>query len=303
LLGPLIISFSALVASADGPVTLDDPVIAALALGDAAYARRSDGATVDRAEPRAIEQAIAAYRRAAHLDPNSAETLFKLLRALFFRASFCGATLDERRAIYEEGRQIGDGGVQRLERRIGGLTGSPRIEALRKVPAAASLYFWAAVSWGEWALTRGKLTAARHGAGTRIRDLAQTVVDLDPGLEEGGGYRVLGRLHDQSPRIPFLTGWVSRPEALSNLRKALALGPQSSVNQLFLAEAILNHDAGNLEEARRLLTLCATSPPRDEYRVEDAYYADLARRRLGQLPSKEGAGSTSSAGPPEMPSP
>ncbi|HKC13672.1 MAG TPA: hypothetical protein VKI41_16730 [Vicinamibacteria bacterium] len=283
MLASLILSFSAQAGSAAAPAPLDDPVSAALALGDAAYARRADGATGARAETRQIEEAIGAYRRAAHLDPDSAEAVFKLLRALFFRASFCGAGAEERRAIFEEGRQIGEGAIQRLERRIGGLTFGARMDALRKNPAAAPLYFWTAVSWGEWALARGKLTAARHGAGSRIRDLAQTVVDLDPGLEEGGGYRVLGRLHDQSPRIPFLTGWVSRPEALSNLRKALALGPRSSVNQLFLAEAILNHDAANREEARRLLTWCARSAPRDEYRVEDAYYEDLARRRLEEL--------------------
>jgi tetratricopeptide (TPR) repeat protein len=283
LLASLILSFSAHVAAAAPPATPDYPANAALALGDAAYARRGEGATGARAEKRQIEEAIAAYRRAAHLDSDSPEAAFKLLRALFFRASFCGATLEERRAIYEEGRQLGEAGIQRLERRIGGLAGSARIDVLRKIPAAASLYFWTAVSWGEWALARGKLAAARHGAGSRIRELAQIVVDLDPGLEEGGGYRVLGRLHDQSPRIPFLTGWVSRQEALSNLRKALAIGPRSSVNQLFLAEAILNHDSANREEARRLLILCVTSVPRDEYRVEDTYYADLARQRLAQL--------------------
>jgi tetratricopeptide (TPR) repeat protein len=287
LLASLIVFFSAHVASAAPPSTRDDPVNAALALGDAAYARRGEGATGARARTVQIEEAIAAYRRAAHVDPDSPEAVFKLLRALFFLASFCGATLEERRAIYEEGRQIGEAGIQRLERRIGGFAGSARVDALRKIPPAASLYFWTAVCWGEWALARGKLTAARHGAGSRIRDLAQIVVDLDPGLEEGGGYRVLGRLHDQSPRIPFLTGWVSRQEALSNLRKALAIGPRSSVNQLFLAEAILNHDAANREEARRLLTLCATSAPRDEYRAEDTYYADLAPTAFGSIPLRE----------------
>ena len=116
----------------------------------------------------------------------------------------------------------------------------------------------------------------------RRRDLGQTVVDLDPTLEQGGGYRILGRLHDQRPHIFLFTGWVSREKALDYLRQALDLGPRNSVNQFFLAEAILNHDRANLAEARRLLQLCATSPPRDEYRVEDVYYAEAARQCLAE---------------------
>ena len=156
-------------------------------------------------------------------------------------------------------------------------------DCYEQVAGAASLYFWSAVSWGEWALARDMFAAARQGAGGRIRDLGQTVVDLDPELEEGGGYRILGRLHDQSPRIPFFTGWVSRREALSDLRKALAIGSRNSVNQFFLAEAIVHHEPANREEARRLFTLCASSRPRDEYRVEDAHYAGLSRQRLMEL--------------------
>jgi hypothetical protein len=145
------------------------------------------------------------------------------------------------------------------------------------------MHFWAAVAWGEWALVRGKLTAARQGAGGRIRDLAQTVVDLDPAFEQGGGYRILGRLHDQSPRIPFVTGWVSHEKSVVYLRQALALGPQNTVNQVFLAEAILEHDRAHRDEARALLQRCASAPPRPEFLVEDAHYAELSRRLLAQM--------------------
>jgi hypothetical protein len=154
---------------------------------------------------------------------------------------------------------------------------------LRGVPGAAELHFWAAVAWGEWALARGKLAAARQGAGPKIRDLAETVIALDPDLEQGGGYRILGRLHAESPKIPFLTGWVSRRLALENLRRSLERGEGNTVTQLFLAEAILDHAPSRKEEARRLLESCAAAVPRPEYLVEDAHYAELARRRLAEL--------------------
>jgi hypothetical protein len=55
------------------------------------------------------------------------------------------------------------------------------------------------------------------------------------------------------------------------------------VTQLFLAEAILDHAPSRKEEARRLLESCAAAVPRPEYLVEDAHYAELARRRLAEL--------------------
>lgn len=234
------------------------------------------------AKPAEIDAALAAYRLALAADPESPEARWRLLRALFFRADFCGATEEPKKRLFDEAKRLGDDGVERLERRIGQAKDAARIAALRKIPGAASVYFWTAVCWGEWALLRGKLAAARQGAGGRIRDLGQTVVDLDPELEQGGGYRILGRLHDQSPRVPFFTFWISREKAIAYLRQALERGPENSVNLYFLAEAILSHEPARREEARRLLERCAGAAPRPEYRVEDAYYAELSRQRLAE---------------------
>jgi tetratricopeptide (TPR) repeat protein len=254
----------------------------ALAEGDAHYAQRATGAVGARARREEIEAAIAGHRRAFALDPASLKIRSHLIRSLFFRADFCDAGPDERKRIFEEARKIADEGLLPLETMAGRKT-LERIPKLKGVPDAAEFYFWSAVAWGEWALIRGKLAAAREGAAGRVRDLGQTVIDLDPELEQGGGDRILGRLHDQSPKIPFLTGWVSRQEALAHLRRALELGPRNTVNQFFLAEAILDHDEAHKDEARRLLAQCAGATPRPEYQVEDTYYAELSRKRLAEL--------------------
>src|SRR5438128_786427 len=146
---------------------------------------------------------------------------------------------------------------------------------------AAAAYFWTAAAWGQWALARGKLASARAGVAGRVRDLCETVIALDRALEEGGGYRVLGRLHDQAPRIPLLTGWVSRAKAIEYLRKSYELGPRNPVTWFFLAEAILDHDPSHAEEGRRLLRKCVDTPPRPDYYVESVHYAERARARLG----------------------
>jgi tetratricopeptide (TPR) repeat protein len=261
----------------------DATAVEALAAGDEWYARRAEGGQGGMALPGPADAAIAAYRRAIGLDPQSQSARCRLMRALFFRANFCPASAEERRLLLEEARAAGDRAVSALEAAAGGARGAKRIETLRAMPGAAEVYFWTAVSWGEWALQRGKLAAARQGAGPKIRDLAQTVIDLDPDLEQGGGYRILGRLHAESPKIPFITGWVSRREALANLHRSLEHGPENTVSQLFLAEAILDHEPARNEEARQLLRKCASAVPRPEYLIEDAYYIEQARKTLARI--------------------
>ncbi len=254
-----------------------------LVQADALYARRAEGARGAVADPRRIAEAVALYRRAQTLAPEDGEALYKLLRALHFQGAFCGADVETRRSIFEEGRRLGQPFVDRLEKALEGRPPAERLAALRKMPRAADVYFWTAASWGQWALLRSKLASARQGVAGRLRDLAQTVIDLDPSLEEGGGYRLLGRLHDQSPRVPFFTGWVSKEKALASLRKSYQIAPQNSVTRFFLAEAILEHEPGKREEARRLLRSCVDDPPRADYLVEDRFYAEQARERLTGL--------------------
>lgn len=265
----------ALAPAAEGP--------ALVAEGDAHYARRAEGAIGARALPGPADQAIASYRRAVAADPDALLARCRLIRALFFRATFCGDTPDERKRFLEEAKIVGDDGLARLGTRVGDAKGPARVEALRHVPEAAALHFWTAVAWGEWAVARGTFAAARQGAAGRIRDLGQTVVDLDPSFEQGGGYRILGRLNAQSPHIPLVTGWVSREKAIAYLRQALALGPDNTVNEVFLAEAILDHDRANRAEARALLSRCAAAPPRPEYLVEDRFYEARARALLDEM--------------------
>lgn len=244
------------------------------------YARRGEGARAAIADPKLIDAAIARYRRVLQTAPADGDALYKLLRALHFRGAFCGAGLETQRAVFDEGRQLGQAAVDRIERGLENEKPAERLGALRELPRAADVYFWTAACWGQWALARGKLAAARQGVAVRVRDLAQTVIELDPLLEEGGGYRVLGRLHDQSPKIPFLTGWVSREKALLNLRKSHEMAPQNSATRFFLADAILNHDEKNKDQARRLLQSLIEDAPRPEYLIEDRFYAEEARRRL-----------------------
>src|SRR6202022_833265 len=137
---------------------------------------------------------------------------------------------------------------------------------------------WTAAGWGQWSLASGKLDAARKGAAGRIRDDCRTLIAFDPAFEEGGGYRILGRLHDQAPRIPFVTGWVSRAEGLRLLRLPGAEGPRNFVNRQFLAEAL--ERSGDRAGAVSIERSIAADLPAPERLVEELAIQETARRNL-----------------------
>lgn len=265
-----------------GRAVAADPA-ASIAEGDSHWEKRAEGAAGEIAKTVEIDAAVKAYRAALTAQPGSVAARARLLRALYYRGVYCGASAEERKSFFGDAKKVGDAGVDRLEMVLGGAKGSARIDALRKEPEAVAIYYWTAACWGEWALAYGKFAAAKEGAAARIRDLAQTVIDLDPAFEEAGGARILGRLHHQSPKIPFITGWVSRDDALANLRKAVATGPKSKSNAFFLAEAILDYEPAKKAEAKQLLEKAASEPNRPELAVEEAHYAALARKKLAEL--------------------
>jgi tetratricopeptide (TPR) repeat protein len=263
-----------------GSAPAADAVADAIAEGDAHYERRAEGARGGTADPKQADLAIQAYRRALATSPGDLDALARLLRALNFRGSFCGADLAKQKSIFDEGRLLGEAAVARLEKSVEGRSPAERIVALRGTRGAAAAYYWTAACLGQWALARGTFAAARSGVGGRLRDFAQTVIALDPALEEGGGYRVLGRLHHQAPHIPLITGWVSKSKGIEYLRQSYALGPTNPVTWFFLGDALLDGDASQAEEGRRFLRKCIDTPPRADYVVESVSYAEQARARL-----------------------
>jgi hypothetical protein len=122
----------------------------ALAEGDVHYERRGAGANGPVALPHEIEAAIRSYRRAVAACPGEVTATSSLLRALFFRGAFTGASRDEQRRLFAEAKALGEDEIALLERRLPSAAG--RLTALRRVNGAPALYFWAAVSWGQWAL-------------------------------------------------------------------------------------------------------------------------------------------------------
>jgi tetratricopeptide (TPR) repeat protein len=143
------------------------------------------------------------------------------------------------------------------------------------------VYLWTAVSWGQWVVFH-KLAVAFEGALTKIRLMAETAAGIDPALDQAGALVILGRLHSEAPRIPLLTGWVSRRSGIAYLRRALAIAPENPACLYFLADALLESDPNGHDEAQALLERCAELLPRADSPVEDLHYVQMARARLAR---------------------
>jgi hypothetical protein len=243
--------------------------------GDVHYNRRQDGRVGSLADGREIALAIASYDTATQA-PDNAESRWKLARALCFKGSYTGLDEEAQKAVYDKARAAGEQAIQIVERRVR----NPQPFAPKRDPDAAPSYFWAAVAWGEWALATGKDEAARKGYADKVRTYALAVIGIDQTFEEAGGFRLLGRLHDLAPRIPAVTEWISRDDAVRNLRQAIKIEHRSLVNRLFLAEALASGSAADKAEASALAQGIAADSPSPVRLVEELKIQADARRDL-----------------------
>jgi hypothetical protein len=126
-----------------------------LSRGDSAWARRAEGEEAARPLPGPILDAIRSYEAALAVRPESLEARWKLLRALHFAGDFVIEDREERRRIFDRGRQVSEQGLELLARQIGPGMRLDELEpeALeRRLDAAgvasndvARLYFWSAI--------------------------------------------------------------------------------------------------------------------------------------------------------------
>ena len=281
-----------LVIARSAPGVDDSGAAGALAEADRLWAVRGEGATSGQVPAARIDPVIAACRRAIELDPGSLEPRWRLMRAFYFKGEYTTRDPEEQKRLFDEGKKTGEEAIALVRTKVAAATGRPTTDegpvalagAAREIPGAAATFLWAGVDWGKWALVFGKTAAARQGVAAKIRDDAQAVILIAPTYDDGAGYRLLGRVHHQTPSIPFITGWASRKEALKNLRKAMEVGPRNSYNRLYWAEALRDYDSSRRDEARRILEALVADSPSPEYLVEDLRVQEDARALLASWP-------------------
>lgn len=259
--------------------------------GDQHWAQRAEGQVAGHAKPAHVDAAIAAYQKAVAANPNDLEARWKLLRTYRFKGQYVASSNDDKKKIYGDAKKAGDDALAVVGRALAGkgvasITKASEkqvADAARTVPGAPEVFLWDAVNWGEWALAYGKMAAAREGAADRIRREATIAELVDPKLEGGAPSRVLGRLHDQTPHIPFILGWPSSKEAVRFLNESYKIDPTNKITRVFLAEAMVNNNSGSKPEAIKILRETISAPNDPNYEVEQAAANEDAKALLKKL--------------------
>ena len=247
-----------------------------IAEADAAWTGRAEGSSGGRARVGGIRRVVTLLRADLVEEPLSVAARWRLMRALYFEGEYAAAGGKDAKRLFVEGTRVADECLALLRTRASegssrDLSRATPVELVPRLagdPDAAPAFEWGGVVWGMYALAEGMLAAAREGAAGRIRDLAEAVLRLDPGLDDAAGDRTLGRLHHKTPSIPFLTGWVSRTEAIRHLRRAASAAPTSLVNRLFLAEALHDLDSSRHDEAVAIAEAVVRDAPDPTWLVE-----------------------------------
>lgn len=256
------------------------------------FARRAEGARGAKADPAQIDLAVASYRAALAAEPSNLDARWRLMRALRFKAAYTAYGVEEKKVIYSAARKIGEESIAIVESSLakrGVPKGAPLpkvAEGARAIAHAGEVYYWNAAVWGEWALVYGKMAAVRQGVADKIRRSATIAMLIDPNIERGGGARILGRLHDQTPRVPFITGWASEKEAVKYLSQALAVDPEDKLTKVFLAEALVAADKANRAKAIQILREVAGGAVDPAWAVEEASAQEDARVLLKKFGAK-----------------
>ena len=253
--------------------------------GDQHWALRAEGHKGGHAKAAQVDAAIAAYQRALAQKPDDLEAHWKLLRAYRFKGSYVATTDDEEKKFYGDGKAAGEKAFVVLHRMLAskGVSLPDKAaekqvaEAARNIPGAAECYFWDSANWGQWALVYGKMAALREGAADRIKREATIALLIDSGIEGGGPARVLGRLHDQTPHVPFITGWASGKEAVRYLRESLKVDPNNKITRVFLAEAMVGDNSDTKPQAIQLLREIIAAPSDPDAVVEQDAAAEDAK--------------------------
>jgi len=261
---------------------------AQVADGDQHWAARAEGHQGGHAKADHANAAIAAYQKAVQANANDLEARWKLLRSYRFKGAYVAANSNEKKATYTEAKKAGEGALSVLDQalRAKGITSVTKAtekqvaDASRTIPGAGEIFLWDAINWGEWALAYGKLAAVREGAADRIRREATIAYLIDPKLEGGSPPRVLGRLHDQTPHVPFITGWASSREAVKFLAESYKIDPSNKITGTFYAEAMVDNDSSTKPAAIKMLEGIVAAPNNPEYEVEQAAATEDARALL-----------------------
>ena len=252
----------------------------------AAWSQRAEDAdlhTLNR-----VQTVLNWCRQALNSNAHDSAARFLCIEANYFAGQFVAQTPAEQRAFFDSAVEQSAAAFAALAEAahtpdLLSRTVAQQADAVRQLPDAAPTYFWGAITWGLFGMSHSMIASARNDVAGKIRDYALVLIEIDPKYANAGGYRLLGRLHALTPKVPLFSGWIDRTAALRHLRKAYEISQSDPRNALFLAEALLEFDPNGRDEALRLLNEVAGAAPESNYRTEERETIDAAKHRLAEI--------------------
>lgn len=218
---------------------------------DAMFAERED---IDK-----VRQIVTNCERLLVGDSRDYELLWRCSRA-YFHLGREAKTKDKRLELYRKAVEMGKRAVEVQNDRPEG-------------------HFWLGISIAAVGETSGILKSLRS-----VKDVKremQQVIAIDDSYEEGGAYRILGRIDH---KVPWLFGG-RKSRSHKYYEKALSIAPDNTYTHLFLAELLI--DEGKLDEARRELEFVLNAGNRPAWAYDIRVNKEKAQKLLEEIELKE----------------
>lgn len=151
-------------------------------------------------------------------------------------------------------------------------------EFVQKYPDSADSYLWAGVVRCSLAEMESKLTAL--GLVKECRTKLERSLAIDPNVEDGYAYGVLGTLYAKVPGWPLAFG--DKKKADEFLQKSLAIAPAGMNANYFYAKFLF--DQGDIAQARIYIERATNAVP--PYAPEDSLPVAVRQREIRELSEK-----------------
>ncbi|MFH2128702.1 MAG: hypothetical protein ABIK12_19475 [Pseudomonadota bacterium] len=227
----------------------------ALAADSAALMQKADELYAQRVDLAKANQAADLYEKALAADPKNEEAAWKAARVLYWIG---------RNTAGDENK------IKVFERGI-----ADAKKALAINPKSLGGHYWLGVSYGLYGSAKGVTKSL--ALINPIKEEMAAVIAQDPKYDEGGPYRVLGRLYF---KVPGIFGG-SNSEAIKNLNTAIQHGPTRWLNHLYLAEVYI--DEGEKGKAKELLALVVKGPAPQGLEPEYAMWKADAEKLMKEV--------------------
>ena len=210
-----------------------------------------------------IDSAISLYKEILETATGveKEKATWKLIKAHYFKGRYTTNDSEEKKRIYDLGKELGEKGLEEF-------------------PDSPGINLFSAIVWGVWGEEYGLFKAAKEGVAGKLKERSEKVIKIDPDFDEAGGYRILGRVYFKAPKIWPILRWPSKKKAIEILEKGNGRAPANLFTKKFLAEAL--YAEKNKDRAKKIMKAILEVTETRQGIVEDAVLKNNVKNILAE---------------------